>query len=363
MEFPSNLRRLVYLVGALVLLIFVWIYQTKALGIDIWKGTSKEVPVAKEEDRSHLLEWTLATSSAPWSPRDSHAAFLFQDKIWIAGGITGNGLAKGTYVPYWEFPHFNDVWNSADGVTWEKVADHVAWPTRRSMSIIEYNGRLWMFGGWSPIGSYKSDIWVSDNGVDWKKVVEKAPWAAREGQIALIFKGKLFMIGGVNYDLRKTYNDVWSTTDGVTWTEEVASAPWGSRWDHAVAELHGKLFLVGGMKIGGATFKDVWSSSDGATWELVTDAPPWISRQGLQLLRYRGKLWMVGRLNDEFDGFGPNDIWYSEDGTTWEKTDVDPAWLGREDHAGYVFKDVMWIAGGMDSNEHWNNDVWYAKIP
>ena len=50
---------------------------------------------------------------------------------------------------------------------------------------------------------------------------------------------------------------------------------------------------------------------------------------------------------------GPNDVWYSSDGVTWQKTDQDPAWTGREDVGVVVFKDKIWMIAGMDKNWKW----------
>lgn len=357
-------KRISLLLGTLCAVSLMWWYQSEVLGVSLAKASRDEHLITRVEvpDMSRDLLWKQASTSAPWAARDSHAAFFFNDKVWIAGGISGNGLVSGAAVKYWEFPHFNDVWNSSDGITWEKAADKVAWPPRRSMSIIEHQGKLWMFGGWSPIGGYQNDIWVSADGVLWRRVVENAPWSEREGQITLIWNNKIFMFGGVNYDLRTTFNDVWSSEDGITWKQEVAHAAWSPRWDHSISDLGGTLYLTAGMTIGGATFRDVWSSKDGVHWELVTNTPPWESRQGHALLRYRGKLWLVGRLNDKDDEFGSNDVWFSENGNVWEKVDTDPQWLGREDFAGFVYRGKMWVNGGMDVNKHWNNDIWYAEL-
>jgi hypothetical protein len=71
-------------------------------------------------------------------------------------------------------------------------------------------------------------------------------------------------------------------------------------------------------------------------------------------------LWIIGRLND-YENKGKNDIWFSKDGLEWQKTKDDPQWLGREDFFSVVFKDKIWIFGGMDKNWHWRNDVWVSE--
>ena len=311
--------------------------------------------------RRQDMRWTKATAAAAWEARDSAEVFMFQNKIWMMGGINGNQTVRGDKtIDYWKAPHFNDVWHSEDGVEWQQATAEAAWPPRRSMSVVLFKDTLWMFGGWSPVTGYTNDIWSSVDGVHWTQVVKEAAWPAREGQLVEIFQDKIWLIGGVNYDDRETKNDIWYSEDGITWTE-AGEAPWESRWDHATAVFNGKLFLTGGMNLNNAIFKDVWVTEDGINWRLLTDNPPWESRQGHAMEVYKGKLWLIGRFNDARNG-GPNNVWYTENGISWSKTVTDPQWKGREDFSSVIFKDKIWIFGGMDADWRWRNDVWHAEL-
>jgi len=112
------------------------------------------------------------------------------------------------------------------------------------------------------------------------------------------------------------------------------------------------------MAFGDKIFNDVWSSEDGRNWSLVNNNPKFGLRQGLLATGYKNKLWVIGKLNIPMYGGGVNDIWFSEDGVIWQKTKKDPLWTGREDVGMIIFKDKIWIIGGMDSNWEWKNDVW-----
>lgn len=308
------------------------------------------------------VTWELLTSGAEWEPRDSAASFVCGGRMWIMGGLNGNGVetGEGNVVHYWEATHFNDIWSSEDGVTWRKETGSAPWPARRSMSVAEFNGKLWMLGGWSPVSGYVRDIWQSKDGVEWRKVVREAPFSAREGQTLEVFDGKLWLIGGVNYDERKVMNDIWYSEDGTTWKEATSSAPWSGRWDHATVVFGDRIFLTGGMNLSHSTFKDVWSSKDGVHWELLTEDAPWESRQGHGLAVFEDRIWTIGRLND-MEGGGKNDIWYSRDGISWKRTSIDPGWAGREDHAVLNFRGAVYVLGGMDSDWEWKNDVWVMR--
>ncbi len=322
---------------------------------------SEPEPVREPAYRPELLSWSLATTSAPWHPRDSATGFVFKDRMWIMGGLNGEGLVDvNDVVHYWDARHFDDVWSSPDGVNWKQEVVHAPWLQRRSMSVVEFGGSLWMFGGWSPIAGYVNDVWKSEDGIRWKQVLESAPWPAREGQTAEVFQGKIWMMGGVNYDERSVKNDVWYSEDGMTWLQATATIPWGARWDHATAVFNNKIFLSAGMSLSKETFRDVWSTTDGMNWELVTNIPPWQSRQGHSLVVFNNLLWTIGRLNDGEAG-GVNDVWYSEDGAVWDKTVTDPLWAGREDHTALVFKNHLYVYGGMSPNWKWQNDVWVGE--
>jgi len=114
------------------------------------------------------------------------------------------------------------------------------------------------------------------------------------------------------------------------------------------------------MDLKGNVYKDVWSSEDGMNWTLVNSNPPFLSRQGGAIVNYQNKLWVVGRLNSGEYGGGANDVWYSEDGINWEKTKQDPGFNGKEDQGVVVFKNRIWVLGGMDKNFVWTNDIWYS---
>jgi hypothetical protein len=130
------------------------------------------------------MNWSLASGAAEWKARDSAASFVFNDKMWIMGGLNGNGVRTNTEnaVHYWEAKHFNDIWSSEDGVTWNQETAHAEWSQRRSMSVVNFNEKLWMFGGWESNLGYTSDIWSSDDGVHWERAIALAPWRRGKGR-------------------------------------------------------------------------------------------------------------------------------------------------------------------------------------
>ena len=76
---------------------------------------------------------------------------------------------------------------------------------------------------------------------------------------------------------------------------------------------------------------------------------------------YKERIWLIGKFDNAGNG-GINDVWHSTDGVVWKKTEEDPEWRGREDASSAVFKDKIWVLGGMTNDWRWKNDIWYAEF-
>lgn len=308
-----------------------------------------------------LLSWQEVTTTVPWSPRDSHTVVVYKDKLWLMGGLNGNGFVeKSGLVRYGETPHFSDIWLSEDGINWNLVTDKAPWGKRRSIQTVVFQDKIWLIPGWGPWAGTKNDVWNSEDGIHWNLVNSNPDFPAREGHQLVVFRDKLWLIGGVNYNKQKTKNDVWYSDDGLNWFEATSTAPWSPRWDHEVVVFKDKLWLIGGMDLKNKVFGDVWVLDNSADWSLVTDDPPWQARQGHELVVFQDRIWIIGRFNSPSEG-GKNDIWFSEDGINWQKTKNDPPWLGREDQAAAVFQEKIWILGGMTMEWVWKNDIWFSR--
>ncbi|MFA6416057.1 MAG: hypothetical protein WCW56_01045 [Candidatus Paceibacterota bacterium] len=293
--------------------------------------------------------------------RDSHATYEFNGKLFLTGGLDATGTGPANNPVYEKAKYYNDIWSSDDGENWTLVKAKADFPPLRSMSVVNFKGALYMFGGWGPTVGYKNGIWKSTDGIVWSRIANTS-FDEREGQKVIIFNDKLWLIGGVNYFTKKTFNDVWSSSDGVAWRKEVANAPWHSRWDHDVAVFNDQIWLVGGMNFNGVGYGDEWRSEDGKKWTRVTELAPWKKRQGQALVVFKDLMWLIGGI-DAKTSEGIGDTWFTKNGVDWQKTEIDGGWSGREDHEVNVFKDKIVITGGMNGNFEWLNDVWVATVP
>ena len=88
----------------------------------------------------------------PWAPRALHYTLAFADKIWVMGGQTLPQFAQA------EQRYYDDIWNSADGVNWERVMTpgEPSWPHRGMIGgSVVFQDRMWMVAG----NNMEKDAW------------------------------------------------------------------------------------------------------------------------------------------------------------------------------------------------------------
>jgi len=199
--------------------------------------------------------WEVVANESNLPPRVFYGAVVFQDKIWLLGGYDGR-----TY--------YNDVWNSADGVHWTRVAEHAGWTARTADMVPVFKNRIWVIGGGvidgerEPNPDSKREVWSSADGVHWDKSPKRSGDAW--GGAPVVYDDQLWLIAA---NRNSTFAPAFLvTSDGATWRE--GSAPWSPRGAPAVWVFDGKLFMAGGKysvrENGEQRFiyrNDVWSMS------------------------------------------------------------------------------------------------------
>ena len=289
------------------------------------------------------FSWSQATSSAAFPARQGLGCVSYNNKLWVMGGLQGS-----TY--------YNDVWSSSDGVTWTQATAEAAFSKRYAVACVVHNdgvsNKMWLIGGYDRASlDYLNDVWSSADGVTWTLVTGEAGFSKRQSHAAVDFGGKLWVIGGLDPNPK---NDVWSSTDGITWTRATASAGFSGRYNHASVVFGGKLWVMGGFN-GGYTLGDIWSSSDGVAWtEVNYFAVP--LREGFCAVDYNSQLWVIGGQNGATHY---NDAWYSTDGGAWTATTSPAIFSARYGHAGAVLNNKIWVIGGYENSE--KNDVWSGQ--
>ncbi len=272
------------------------------------------------------VSWTLVTDNAPWSIRYGMGVGVLDDRLWLIGGSSDDGL--------------NDVWYSDDGATWTQATAQAQWSPRHWFASAVFDNKLWVLGGIGPTS--QNDVWYSSDGVDWIQATDHAPWLSRDSPASVVFNGRLWIMGGAHYywdmDWLQDLSDIWSTTDGVNWQETVPNAAWGDRYASTATAFESGLWLLAGVSVEGSGLEsvlywqdDVWRSAEGTIWVRETAQAPWMARIGHTATEFNGKLWLLGGLSDAPYGssnYGSlNDVWYLSGAPTGRIETAQRGWI------------------------------------
>lgn len=281
--------------------------------------------------------WTEVTSSAAWSARRDARSLVFGGKLWLLGGA---GAAR-----------VNDVWSTSDGSTWNQETAAAEWPARSDFCAFVHNNRMWILGGQLTGGAGARDVWYSTNGVNWTEATAAAPWSERAALTCVVFSGRMWVMGG--YDT-SVLGDVWSSADGATWRQETASAPWAARFRHTSVTHDGKMWVLGGALTGETPSNDVWHSTDGQSWTLSTASAQWDAREKLESVVFNNAIWVLGG----YDGAEKNDVWHTTNyAGYWTQATAAAPWGPRKSAVTLVHQNKMWMVGGEQGTTRMN-DVW-----
>ena len=306
---------------------------------------------------SAQIVWTQATDSAGWSKRCGQGAVVFNNELWVMGGLNsgldGSGRSQ------------QDVWHSSDGAHWSLATDSAGWTRRVLPTCLAYGGKMWVIGGVaagvdSGTSVLTHDVWSSTDGVHWTLATDSAGWHPRVGQAGVVFDSLMWIMGGADtFDSGgpgQRVNDVWNSSDGVHWTRVTASAGWAPRDGHAAVASMGRMWVLGGeVSLGDSS--DVWYSTNGSDWTKETSSPGWGGRAFFPVLPYggSGSIFVLGGCGSFKPVYG--DAWFYN-GFQWYE-DTTPPWRARYAHAGASFNNRMWVMGGCDSTGT-RHDVWYS---
>jgi len=203
-------------------------------------------------------KWTLVTGHAPWKGRHAAGGVVFKGKIWVMGGSQNGKI-------------LNDIWSSPDGVQWKLETDCAPWPKRQiHNNLMELDDKLWLIGGgiigssYYPFQAY-NDVWNSEDGVHWEKVTGNAPWASRIWSSSVVYKNRLWLLGGFRSEpVWENLGDIWYSANGAEWRQltaaptcrhsgnmnvpvVVANSIWAPRHESSAYVFNDALWMVGGM--------------------------------------------------------------------------------------------------------------------
>src|SRR5262245_16226073 len=159
-----------------------------------------------------LKRWELVAAQSELPARVFYGATVFAGKIWMLGGFDGQ-------------QYFNDVWNSSDGVKWQRVAEKSPWSRRSDPSVFVFQNRLWLLTGGIIDGELFKDVWFTTDGVNWKQATKEIIAHEHVGGSVAIYDDQIWIVGVNRND--GFQSAVLVSSDGVNWTEQ--KAPWTPR--------------------------------------------------------------------------------------------------------------------------------------
>lgn len=339
-------------------------------------GLAMLVPHASAEEPAPAYEWELITMKAAFAPRDGAGALSYKGKLWFLGGWNPTPSLRSVFPMICN----NEVWSSENGKEWSLVKPNTFkdrsfdtasdWEGRHTAGYVVYKDLMWIIGGDCNQGHYQNDVWNSADGKTWNFVNKgkpAPPWANRALQYTVVHDGKIWVIGGQTMPgfakaEQAFYRDIWTTTDGIEWKEVVPEEPCysarGMIGGSAVKD--GRIWILGGgtydtpMIPTRKFHNDVWSSADGVKWKQHTAAAPWHPRQYHDVAVWDGQLWVMEGYHAT--GGNRNDVWYSGDGVKWTEIPKTP-WKPRHAASLYEFQDSLWMVAGNNME----SDVWRLK--
>ena len=93
------------------------------------------------------IHWRQETPRAGWHERIWFSSVVYRDCMWVMGGWSGNPSKN-----------WDDVWYSTDGKNWTELkTDGVKWKERHEHSAFVFQDKIWIAGGMTP--PLVNDVW------------------------------------------------------------------------------------------------------------------------------------------------------------------------------------------------------------
>ena len=207
----------------------------------------------------------------------------------------------------------------------------------------------------------------AQDSINWIEVTDHAGWQPRDSQGELVYKNRLWIFGGWFSSWEPCPRDVWNTADGKDWNLVQKEAGWKHSDLSMTVVFKDKMWLMGGWYNGRmpdhSSSNEVWCSTDGVKWERVTNSAAWTPRLAAGVIVFKDKMWILGGIENYYFGNEKslkNDVWYSSDGKEWILATKSAGWSPRAYHQTVVYDGKIWVLGGGNyvPNHIAFNDVW-----
>ncbi len=188
--------------------------------------------------------WTCVSRATPFSSRGGHSTVVYNNKLWVIGGIATS----------------SDIWNTTDGKNWFLVMNDAAFGSRGGHATVVFKNKLWVIGGIYVDDENNfhslSDVWYSGDGKNWTMAVDKSSFFAGGGHSVVAFADEIWVIGG----FRKS-GAINRSTDGIHWDQFEEFGDFGERVSHSCVVFGNDIWIIGGYD-GSGHKNDIWYFSD-----------------------------------------------------------------------------------------------------
>jgi hypothetical protein len=291
-----------------------------------------------------VAEWNTSWPNAPFPPRDSAHGVEFQGRLWLSGGFDDSTGDNSCFTTCSYF----DLWSSTNlsGTAWNSAPSFATatLPDPRDEHPVVNNG--------------VQDVAIPTDFYDSYSAI-------------VVWNNRLFAIGST----------VWSSANGTDWARnnlpDGSAAPGPLAASGGAATENSRAFVLGStLFFLQPDSGEVYSTVDptATTWTDLGAIAGFTPRCGETAFVLLGKLWIEGGGACDYSAVY-NDIWSSPDGVTWTRSDTAAAWPARM--WGCISNgsvDDIWMVGGYWPS-YWTNsgstitaqygenhsDVWYTK--
>ncbi|MEQ7009299.1 kelch repeat-containing protein [Actinopolymorpha sp. B17G11] len=203
-------------------------------------------------------------SAVPWTTlpdyptriQDNSAAVL-DDVVYSFGGFNGETSTANAYT-----------FDPALG-QWQPIA---SLPEERAKpEVVEYNGLIYILGGWSDDGAADRSVFIYDPSNDTYRQAAPMP-AGRAAPGAAVVDGKIYVVGGCSGIQTCTpSNNVWRYDPATDSWETLINYPELLSW-LGCAGLEGRLFCAGGAGVG------IFDNASASTYQFDPASSSWTKR-------------------------------------------------------------------------------------
>lgn len=211
---------------------------------------------------------------------------------------------------------------------------------------------------------------AQSSAANWVKVSDMNGFTPRDSCGELVYGNRIWLLGGWVNSFKDPPRDVWSSADGKDWTRATENAAWKHSDFPMTVAFQDKMWVMGGWHGGrldhASASNSVWSSKNGADWTQEAEHAGWSPRMAGGVTVFKNRMWVLGGIQKYYFGNDDdlkNDVWSSGDGVKWEQATAKAPWSPRAYLQTAVLNDRLYVMGGGNYLPKYQvkNDVWSTE--